>query len=84
MYGVAQVFTSGVDCSGFVYSVYKNFGITLSRSSSGMYSSNGVSVVKSELMPGDLLFFNTNGSGISHVGMYIGNNQYIHVQLDKC
>lgn len=70
--------TSGVDCSGFVYSVYKNFGITLSRSSSGMYSSNGVSVVKSELMPGDLLFFNTNGSGISHVGMYIGNNQYIH------
>lgn len=70
--------TSGVDCSGFVYSVYKNFGITLNRSSRGMYSSNGVSVNKSDLMPGDLLFFNTNGSGISHVGMYIGNSQYIH------
>ena len=70
--------TSGVDCSGFVYSVYKNFGITLNRSSKGMYSSNGVAVAKSDLMPGDLLFFNTSGSGVSHVGMYIGNNQYIH------
>lgn len=70
--------TSGVDCSGFVYSVYKNFGITLNRSSKGMYSSNGVSVSKSELKPGDLLFFNTSGSGVSHVGMYIGNGEYIH------
>ncbi|MDO4300937.1 MAG: C40 family peptidase [Clostridia bacterium] len=70
--------TSGVDCSGFVYSVYKNFGITLSRSSRGMYSSNGVSVSKSDLKPGDLLFFNTGGGGVSHVGMYIGNSQYIH------
>lgn len=70
--------TSGVDCSGFVYSVYKNFGITLNRSSRGMYSSNGVSVNKSELKPGDLLFFNTGGNGVSHVGMYIGNSQYIH------
>ena len=43
-----------------------------------MYSSNGVAVAKSDLMPGDLLFFNTSGSGVSHVGMYIGNNQYIH------
>lgn len=70
--------TSGVDCSGFIYSVYKNFGITLNRSSRGMYSSNGVSVSKSDLKPGDLLFFNTGGGGVSHVGMYIGNSQYIH------
>lgn len=70
--------TSGVDCSGFVYSVYKNFGITLNRSSSSMYASNGISVSKSDLKPGDLLFFNTNGKGVSHVGMYIGNSQYIH------
>lgn len=70
--------TSGVDCSGFVYSIYKNYGITLKRSSSSMYASNGVSVGKSDLRSGDLVFFNTNGSGVSHVGMYIGNGQYIH------
>lgn len=70
--------TAGVDCSGFVYSVYKNFGITLSRSSSAMYASNGISVSKSDLKPGDLLFFSTGGGGVSHVGMYIGNGQYIH------
>ena len=70
--------TSGVDCSGFVYCLYKNFGITLTRSSAGMYASNGISVSKDELKPGDLLFFNTGGGGVSHVGMYIGNGEYIH------
>lgn len=70
--------TAGVDCSGFVYSIYKNFGITLNRSSKAMYANNGVSVSKSNLKPGDLLFFNTSGSGVSHVGIYIGNGQYIH------
>ena len=70
--------TSGVDCSGFVYCLYKNFGITLTRSSAGMYATNGVSVSKDELKPGDLLFFNTGGGGVSHVGMYIGNGEYIH------
>ena len=71
---------NGVDCSGFVYSVYKNFGITLNRSSSSMVS-NGVSVNKSELVAGDLVFFDTDGyndGGISHVGIYIGNGDYIH------
>ncbi len=70
--------TSGVDCSGFVYSVYKNFGINLNRSSKAMYSGNGVAVSKAALKEGDLVFFNTFGSGVSHVGMYIGNGQYIH------
>ncbi|MGN1318840.1 MAG: NlpC/P60 family protein [Lachnospirales bacterium] len=69
---------SGVDCSGLVYSVYKDFGVSLSRSSSAMYSNNGVSVSKSELKEGDLIFFNTFGSGVSHVGMYVGNGEYIH------
>ncbi len=70
--------TSGVDCSGFTYSIFKNNGISLNRSSREQYK-NGVSVSKSELMPGDLVFFNTGGdTPISHVGMYIGNGQYIH------
>ncbi len=70
--------SSGVDCSGFIYSVFKNFGITLNRVSRDQIK-NGTPVSKSELVPGDLVFFNTGGnSSISHVGMYIGNGQYIH------
>lgn len=75
----------GVDCSGFVYSVYKNFGITLNRTSASM-ASNGVVVSKSQLIPGDLVFFDTTGvnnGGISHVGIYIGNGQYIHASSGK-
>lgn len=69
---------SGVDCSGFMYCVYKNFGITLSRVSRDQIN-NGTRVDKSNLQPGDLVFFNTGGnSRISHVGMYMGNGQYIH------
>ncbi len=70
--------TAGVDCSGFVYSVYQHFGISLNRTSRDMYN-EGTTVSKSELVPGDLLFFNTGGNSvISHVGMYIGNGEYIH------
>lgn len=70
--------TAGVDCSGFIYSVYNHFGITLNRTSRDMYT-QGIPVSKSELVPGDLLFFNTGGdSVISHVGMYVGEGEYIH------
>ena len=69
---------TGVDCSGFVYSVYKNFGITLNRNSAAM-ASNGVEVSKSNLQAGDLVFFNTGGdSKISHVGIYCGDGTYVH------
>ncbi|HIW48469.1 MAG TPA: SH3 domain-containing protein [Firmicutes bacterium] len=73
--------TSGVDCSGFVYSVMKEFGISLNRSSSSM-ASNGVAVDRSQLQPGDLVFFDTtnatNQGYISHVGIYMGNGKIIH------
>lgn len=69
---------SGVDCSGFVYSVYKNFGVSLNRSSYDMVK-NGVEVPYGQLAAGDLVFFNAGGSsGISHVGMYMGDGNYIH------
>ena len=77
--------SSGVDCSGFVYSVYKNFGITLNRSSSSM-ALQGVTVSRADLEPGDLIFFDTDGSnngGISHVGIYAGNGKYIHSSSGK-
>ena len=69
---------TGVDCSGFVYAVYKNFGITLNRSSASM-ASNGLEVAKADLQAGDLVFFNKGGdSAISHVGIYCGDGTYVH------
>ena len=72
---------NGFDCSGFTYYVFKNSaGITLPRTSS-MQSKYGTAVSKSNLKPGDLLFFDTVGSnngGVTHCGIYIGNGQMIH------
>lgn len=65
---------SGFDCSGFVQYVYRQQGVNLPRSSTAMYN-QGSRVVR--LQPGDLVFFNTSGTGVSHVGIYIGNNQFI-------
>lgn len=67
------------DCSGFVgYSYEKALGIKLPRDSRSM-SKVGKKVKKSELMKGDLVFFNTaGGSRITHVGMYIGDGKFIH------
>ena len=72
---------SGFDCSGFTGYVFKNAaGITLSRTSQQQIN-NGVRVGRSELRPGDLVFFYTNSSSpstISHVGIYVGNNTMIN------
>ena len=68
----------GYDCSGLVYSIYVNeLGIKLPRSSREQ-SQVGTQISKSELRQGDLVFFNTGGSGVSHVGIYIGNDKFIH------
>lgn len=69
---------SGFDCSGFVYYVYKNFGVTLNRVAADQ-SKNGYVVDRSELMPGDILLFSRTLDGyITHVGIYVGDNQFIH------
>lgn len=68
----------GFDCSGFVYYVYQQYGYPLQRRASLQYAYNGVSVSKSELQPGDLVFFSDSVDPIGHVGMYIGNGQFIH------
>jgi peptidoglycan endopeptidase LytE len=67
----------GFDCSGFVYYTHKRVGKTLPRSSSLMYQ-KGRSIHKSNLRPGDLVFFSTYKKGASHVAIYIGNNLIIH------
>ena len=68
---------SGFDCSGFTSYLYRQFGVNISRVPAGQMSS-GHKVSRSELQPGDIIAFNTNGRGISHVGLYIGNGQIIH------
>ncbi len=69
----------GFDCSGLTYYVYSQFGYTINRTASNQLS-NGYAVEKSQLQPGDLVMFCQNGStkAASHVGIYIGNNQYVH------
>ena len=67
----------GFDCSGLVYYVYKQFGYTLNRVAADQ-ASNGRHVEASELQPGDLLCFYSGSSYIGHVGIYIGNGQFVH------
>lgn len=68
---------SGFDCSGFVGYVYKNFGYSLKRTAADMLA-NGSAISQSELLPGDLVFFKADSAAASHVGIYIGNNEFIH------
>ncbi|MDD2497146.1 MAG: NlpC/P60 family protein [Desulfitobacteriaceae bacterium] len=65
------------DCSGFTMTVFSQIGIELPHSSS-LQSKKGEPVEKNRLIPGDLVFFNTSGKGVSHVGIYIGDNSFIH------
>lgn len=67
---------SGFDCSGFVMFVYAHFGIHLPRTSYGQFSA-GSAVDRADLLPGDLVFFDTAGSGASHVGIYAGSDRFV-------
>jgi cell wall-associated NlpC family hydrolase len=69
--------TSGFDCSGLVYYVYKECGYSINRTAASIYQ-NGVYVEKSDLKPGDPVCFSSSSSSIGHVGIYIGNGQFIH------
>lgn len=75
-----QAVKSGFDCSGFVgYLFKKEAGIQLPRSTRELIALPAPKVGRSELVPGDLLFFNSNGRGrVSHAGIYIGDGQFIH------
>lgn len=72
----------GFDCSGFVQYVYKRQGITLPRTVQGM-TTKLPSVTRNDLLPGDLVFFNTNGKPYSHVGIYIDNDDFIHAPSQR-
>ena len=69
--------TEGADCSGFVMRVYADHGISLTRTA--YYQAfDGIEVSISQLVPGDLIIFDYGTGTIQHVGIYIGNNQYVH------
>ena len=71
------------DCSGFTKYVYSHFGYTLNRTATDQLQ-NGVSVSKDELQPGDLVFFKYRTSKpVSHVGIYIGNGEFIHASTNR-
>lgn len=67
----------GFDCSGFVKYVYGQVGIELPRTAASQYGV-GTEVTREQLIPGDLVFFRCGGGSIDHVGIYSGNNQFIH------
>lgn len=77
--------TDGVDCSGFTQQVFGAFDIDISRVSY-MQATDGEEVSKNELRTGDLIFFDTTGINngtISHVGIYIGEDKFIHSESSR-
>ena len=67
----------GFDCSGFIYYIYSQFGISLPRMSDGQFEV-GRAISGDNLLPGDLVFFTTYEPGASHVGIYLGGGRFIH------
>jgi hypothetical protein len=68
---------NGFDCSGFIYYVFDQLGYGLPRMADSQFEV-GIPVSRNSLEPGDLVFFETYEPGPSHVGIYIGNDQFIH------
>ncbi|WKA58844.1 LysM peptidoglycan-binding domain-containing protein [Planococcus shenhongbingii] len=74
--------TSGFDCSGFIYYVYNKAGINLPRTNTTGYDARSYDVSNPKV--GDLVFFsNTYRAGISHMGIYLGDNKFIHAGGDR-
>jgi cell wall-associated NlpC family hydrolase len=68
---------NGLDCSGFVQIVFAELGLKLPRTSALQFQA-GIEVAREDLTEGDLVFFDTTGRGVSHVGIYLKDNQFIH------
>lgn len=74
----------GIDCSCLVQSIYKNvYGIKLNRTTVGMFTDELIPVDKENLKEGDLIFFKIRNNRISHVGIYLKDNKFVHSTLTK-
>lgn len=74
--------TKGADCSGFVLSIYKKYGIELPHYSKSQ-SNYGKEINYKDAQPGDLLFYGSSKSTISHVAIYLGDGQIVHANDEK-
>ncbi len=72
----------GFDCSGYTQYVFKQSGISIPRTTGTQFNA-GPAVSKANLQTGDLVFFNTSGRGVSHVGIYISGGKFIHASTSK-
>jgi len=68
---------TGLDCSALVKNIFEKIGLTLPRTSREQYA-QGEKVSKEDLQKGDLIFFSSGGKTPTHVGVYVGNNQFLH------
>ncbi len=70
---------TGTDCSGFTCFIYADFGYSISRTPEGQYSGAGRSIDYSEIQPGDIICYSSNGGkSCTHVALYIGDGQIVH------
>ena len=74
-YQLGGVGQGGIDCSGYTRAVYQQLGVNLPRTARAQYGA-GSAVSRGQLRTGDLVFFNTMGNGVSHVGIYMGSGQF--------
>jgi cell wall-associated NlpC family hydrolase len=81
-YQIGGLSKTGIDCSGFVYLTFlKQFNIKLPRATRHQINT-GVDISRHSIQPGDLLFFKT-GEKIRHVGIYAGDNYFLHASTSK-
>ncbi len=76
----------GMDCSGLTATIYQNvFGIKLQRRSRDISNMDVDDLTKTQLNPGDLVFFSTSrrSKGVNHVGVYLGNDQFVHATISS-
>lgn len=81
-YSYGGTTTSGFDCSGFTMYIFSTIGLKLPHQSSSQFEM-GTTITRQDLRPGDLVFFNTTGRGVSHVGIYIGDGKFAHASTSR-
>ncbi|WP_052330310.1 C40 family peptidase [Virgibacillus sp. MSP4-1] len=74
---------SGFDCSGFVYYMFNKHGVDMPRDTSAGLYTKGEFVSQPELQPGDLVFYSVDSDEVTHVGFYIGKNEWISATSSK-